>query len=178
VPGFSATRRNGILAEFVRTTPGARRSGNPGASVAALGRQARWLTVAHPLDYGYGENSPLAKLVAARGRVLLVGAPCDTVTLVHHADHLACLPAKRVLRYEVPFAYGTGTRWRFTEEFDTTELIVAGLPENYIEQIVTDLVATGSGQQGLVSNAPSLLLEADEILRYAISWLEREGTCP
>ena len=32
-----AARDNGALPEFLRTTPGARRSGNPGASVAALG---------------------------------------------------------------------------------------------------------------------------------------------
>lgn len=32
-----AARDNGVLPEFLRTTPGARRSGKPGASVAALG---------------------------------------------------------------------------------------------------------------------------------------------
>src|SRR5689334_863872 len=31
-----AARQNGTLPEFLRTTPGARRSGNPGAAVAAL----------------------------------------------------------------------------------------------------------------------------------------------
>ena len=39
-----AVRDNGILAEFIRTTPGARRSGNPGASVAAIGARADWLS--------------------------------------------------------------------------------------------------------------------------------------
>ena len=37
-------RMNGIIAEFVRTMPGARRSGNPGASVAAIGKLADWIT--------------------------------------------------------------------------------------------------------------------------------------
>ena len=64
-----AVRDNGVLPEFVRTTPGAKRSGNPGASVAAIGAAADWLTADHPIDYGYGEGSPLAKLVEANGKV-------------------------------------------------------------------------------------------------------------
>ena len=177
VPGFDpqasrAVRMNGIIAEFVRTMPGARRSSNPGASVAAIGRLADWITADHPQDYGYGEGSPLAKLVEANGRILMVGAPWDTMTLIHHADHLADLPAKRVLRYEVPFAAGAETAWRFMEEFDTTEPVVEGLPENYIEQIVTAHVAHGSGRAGTIGLAPSLLVDARPMVAFAIEWLE------
>lgn len=180
VPGFDrqvsrAVRMNGIIAEFVRTMPGARRSGNPGASVAAIGRQAEWITVDHPQDYGFGEGSPLAKLVELNGRVLMVGAPWDTMTLVHHADHLADLPDKAVLRYEVPFATAEGTAWRFMEEFDTTEPVIAGLPDNYIEQIVTAYVASGSGHEGSIGLAPSLLVDAKPMLAFAIQWLEGQA---
>jgi aminoglycoside 3-N-acetyltransferase len=59
-----ASRDHGVFAEFVRTTPRAKRSANPGASVAAIGAKAEWFTADHPLDYGYGPNSPFAKLVA------------------------------------------------------------------------------------------------------------------
>lgn len=177
VPGFDpqasrAVRMNGIIAEFVRTMPGARRSGNPGASVAAIGRLADWITADHPQDYGYGEGSPLARLVEANGRVLMVGAPWDTMTLIHHADHLADLPGKRVLRYEVPFAGEAGTTWRFVEEFDTTEPVVEGLPEDYIERIVAAYVASGGGRQGMVGLAPSLMVDAKPMLAFAVDWLE------
>ncbi|UAK26512.1 aminoglycoside 3-N-acetyltransferase [Sphingomonas nostoxanthinifaciens] len=183
VPGFDpqtsrAVRMNGVIAEFVRTMPGARRSGNPGASVAAIGRLADWITADHPQDYGYGEGSPLAKLIEANGRILMVGAPWDTMTLIHHADHLAILPAKRVLRYEVPFATGAETTWRFTEEFDTTEPVVESLPANYIEQIVTAYVAGGSGRKGTIGLAPSLLVEAQSMLAFAIEWLEARSAVP
>jgi aminoglycoside 3-N-acetyltransferase len=47
--------------------------------------------------------------VAARGKVLMVGAPPDTMTLLHHAEHLARIPGKRIRRYEVPFATTAGT---------------------------------------------------------------------
>lgn len=177
VPGFDplasrAVRMNGIIAEFVRTMPGARRSGNPGASVAAIGKLADWITSDHPQDYGFGEGSPLAKLVEANGRILMVGAPWDTMTLIHHADHLADLPGKRVLRYEVPFAARAETAWCVMEEFDTTEPVVEGLPENYIEQIVTAHVASGGGREGMIGLAPSLLVDARPMLAFAIEWLE------
>ncbi|WP_420137141.1 aminoglycoside 3-N-acetyltransferase [Sphingomonas sp.] len=177
VPGFDptasrASRLNGILSEFIRTTPAARRSGNPGASVAAIGRRAEWLTADHPQDYGYGERSPLAKLVEAGGRVLMVGAPWDTMTLLHHADHLADVPDKTVLRYEVPFASASGTMWRMVEEYDTTEPVVAALPENYIEQAVTAFVAQGYGRQNRIGGAASLLVDARPMLSFAIEWLE------
>lgn len=180
VPAFDphtsrAVRMNGVIAEFVRTMPGARRSANPGASVAAVGKLAEWITADHPQDYGYGAGSPLAKLVEVDGRVLMVGAPWDTMTLIHHADHLADLPDKLVRRYEVPFAEGTGTKWRFIEEFDTTEPIIAELPENYIEQIVTAYVESSGGRQGLIGLAPSLLVDARPMLTFAIEWLEARG---
>jgi aminoglycoside 3-N-acetyltransferase len=177
VPGFDpyasrAVRMNGVIAEFIRTMPGARRSINPGASVAAVGKLSDWITADHPQDYGYGEDSPLAKLVELNGRVLMVGAPWDTMTLIHHADHLAALSDKRVLRYEVPFAGNDGTSWRFIEEFDTTEPVIEGLPENYIEQIVVAYVASGGGHLGMIGLASSLLVEAQPMLVFAIDWLE------
>lgn len=177
VPGFDpqaswAVRMNGIIAEFVRTMSGARRSGNPGASVAAIGKLADWITADHSQDYGYGEGPPLAKLIEANGRILMVGAPWDTMTLIHHADHLADLPGKRVLRYEVPFAAGAETAWRIMEVFDTTEPVTEGLPENYIEQIVTAYEASGCDREGTIGFAPSLLVDARPMLAFAIEWLE------
>lgn len=178
VPGFDvatsrAVRMNGAIAEFVRTTPGARRSANPGASVAALGKLADWITADHPQDYGFGPGTPLAKLVEVGGRVLMVGAPWDTMTLVHHADHLADITDKNLVRHEVPFAGVGGAEWRFIEEFDTTEPILDDMPENYIEQIVQAFVADGNGREGMIGQAPSLLVEARPMCAFAISWLER-----
>jgi aminoglycoside 3-N-acetyltransferase len=170
-----AARDNGVLAEFVRTTPGAKRSGNPGASVAAVGAGADWFTADHPLDYGYGEGSPFSKLVEARGKVLMVGAPLDTMTLLHHAEHLARIPSKRVRRYEVPFAAPDATCWRMVEEFDTSEPVVPGLPEAYFADVVREFLAHGQGARGPVGEAPSLLVEAAPICASSVEWLERNA---
>lgn len=168
-----ARRGNGILAEFIRTWPGALRSGNPGASVAAIGAQAQWITADHPLDYGYGEGTPLAKLVALNGKVLMVGAPLDTMTLLHHAEHLARMPGKRIRRVEVPFAAGGGTCWRMIEEFDTCDPVVSGLAADYFAAIVEEFLATGQGRRGLIGAAMSTLVAAAGITAFAVQWLER-----
>jgi aminoglycoside 3-N-acetyltransferase len=167
-----AVRMNGVLPEFIRTTPGALRSLNPGASMVALGARASWLTADHPLDYGFGEGSPLAKLIEMGGKVLMVGAPWDTMTLLHLAEHRAQIPGKRVLRYEVPYAAPEGTVWRMTEEFDTSEPVHDAMPEDCFERIVQAFVASGQGSEGSIGAAPSLLVDAKAICAFAVDWIE------
>lgn len=172
-----AMRENGVLAEYVRTTPGARRSANPNCSVAAIGAQADWLTADQSLDYGYGPKSPLAKLIEAGGRVLLIGAPPNSITLLHHAEHLANIPGKRMFREEVPFRGPDGsTLWRWCEEYESTEAIVDGFHPLYFDDIVEDYRRTGAGRSGTVGDAPSELLEAGPITYFAVDWLERKCT--
>lgn len=178
VPGFDpaasrAIRINGVIAETVRTMPGARRSGNPAASMAAIGRQADWITADHPQDYGYGPGSPLAKLVETNGRVLMIGAPWRKCTLVHHAEHLARIPDKLVVRYEVPFAAGGDIIWQFIEEYETDLPVHEALPDNHIEMIVTAFVNQGHGVQGQIGNAASLLMDARSLVSFAVDWLEQ-----
>jgi len=168
-----ATRDNGAFPELLRTTPGARRSGNPGASFAALGGKADWFTADQAMDYGYGTASPLGKLVVAGGKVLMLGAPLDTMTLLHHAEHLADIPGKRVRRYQSPILVDGETVWRAFEEFDTADPVVEGLADDYFEEVAEDFLATGQGRRGLVGHAPSVLVDAPAVVAFAVDWLER-----
>jgi aminoglycoside 3-N-acetyltransferase len=168
-----ATRDNGAFPELLRTTPGALRSGNPGASFAALGGRAEWFTADHAMDYGYGPQSPLGKLVQANGKTLLLGAPLDTMTLLHHAEHLADIPGKRVRRFQSPISVDGRTVWRQFEEFDTGIPVVDSLAEDYFEDVVEDFLATGRGRRGLIGHAPSVLVDAPAMVAFAVQWLER-----
>lgn len=169
-------RDNGAFPELVRTTPGARRSGNPGASFAALGAQAEFFTQDHSLDYGYGPRSPLGKLVAVKGKSLHLGAPLDTMTLLHHAEHLAKLPNKRVLRGEVPLLIAGATVWRQFEEFDTGQPVVDGLPADVFEQIAQAFLDAGHGSSGVVGQARAVLVDAPAMVDFAVQWLEARVT--
>jgi len=177
IPAFDsaasrANRDHGVLAEAIRSTPSARRSGNPGASVAALGARAEWFTADHPMDYGYGAGSPFARLVTAQGQVLMLGAPRDTMSLLHHAEHLAEIPAKHLKRLEVPLAGPDGVIWRLIEEYDTSDPVVEGLHDDYFADIVSDFLNSGRGRQGRVGDAPAVLVPAAAITAFAVAWLE------
>ena len=162
-----AARDHGVLAEVIRRWPGAVRSQNPGASMAAIGARAEWLCADHPLDYGYGPGSPLAKLVDTQGKVLLLGSHFDHVTLIHHAEHLAQIPNKKVVHYTVRVG-GADVE---IEEFDTSEGVVERMPEKYFEQVVREFLATGRSSSGRVGGATSYLLPARELVAFALAKL-------
>lgn len=167
-----ATRDNGAFPEFIRTTPGALRSGNPGASCAAIGGRAAWFTADHALDYGYGPTSPFGRLVEAGGKTMLIGAPRDTMTLLHHAEHLAEIRGKRIKRGEAPVLVDGLTAWRQYEEFDTSDPVVDGLPDDYFATIVGEYLATGEGSVGKVGAAETVVVDARPMVAFAVRWLE------
>lgn len=165
-----AAEDHGVLAEVIRRWPGARRSVNPGASVAAVGGRAEWLTADHPMSYGYGPGSPFAKLVEASGKVLLLGSHFDHVTLLHHAEHLADLPNKRVVRYTVR----VGVELLTIEELDTSEGVVDDMPELYFDRVVRAFLDGGRGLEGRVGGAVSYVLPARELVAFAVEAMERD----
>jgi len=163
-----AVRDHGILAECLRTWPGAHRSLNPEASMSAVGSRAEWLTRDHPLDYGYGAGSPLDRLVACGGRVLMLGAPLDTLTLLHHAEFHARLRHKRIVRYRCPIVRDGETAWVEIEDFDTGE----SHDDYAFDTIAQAALAAGEGHRGKVGHAPCAVFEASGLLQFAIRWLE------
>jgi aminoglycoside 3-N-acetyltransferase len=162
-----------ILTEFLRTTPGAHRSANPEASMAAVGAKAEWITADHPLNYGFGPGSPLDKLCQANGKVLLLGSPFDAVTLLHYAEALANVPNKRTVNYRQPILQDGATVWIEVEEFDSSEGIREWAGSDTFECIVREFLAAGRGGTGRVGAAESRLLDARELVAFGVAWLER-----
>jgi aminoglycoside 3-N-acetyltransferase len=167
-----AIRDNGAFPEMLRTTPGALRSASPGASCVAVGGRAEFFVADHALDYGYGPDSPFGELVAAEGKVLMLGAPLDTMTLLHHAEHLADIPDKPIRQYEAPILVDGKAVWRWFEEFDTRDPVVATLPDDYFALIVEAFLGLGHGNRGRIGNAPSVLVPAAEMVAFGVEWLE------
>lgn len=178
IPAFdgriaSAARDHGVLHEVLRTWPGALRSPHPDAGVVTIGRLAEWLVREHPFHYGYGPGTPFARAVEANVRVLMLGAPLDTITLLHHAEHLADIPDKRIVRYRRLMTTADGPQWLDFEEFDTAMPVSAQLPENVFEQIADAYLDSGRGARGIIGAAPSALLEGRELVDFAVAWLEQ-----
>jgi aminoglycoside 3-N-acetyltransferase len=166
-----AHRRWSILTEYLRTWPRAYRSNHPDASCVAVGARAQWITENHPLQYGYGPGSPLAKLCEAKGKVLLLGAPFDTITLLHHAEHIANVPHKLVIHYKMPILCNRKRVWIEIEEFDTCGGVLLDA-EEYFKTIPREYLASGKGKPAKVGNAQSYLIDAADLVNFAVQWLE------
>ncbi len=162
-----------ILTERLRSWPGACRSDHPDASFAAVGKRARWITKDHPLQYGYGPGTPLDKLCRADGKVLMLGAPLTTITLVHHAEHLADIPGKRIVRYKQPVLRKGKRIWVDIEEFDTEEEVVKWDGDDYIGMMGREFVKLGRASSGKIGKAQSHLLGARAMRDFAMRWLEK-----
>ena len=169
-------REHGRLPEALRTWPGARHSGHPEAGVAAVGPLADVLTAEHPYDDAYGADTPYAQLVELGGRVAVLGAPLDTVTLVHHAEAVAEVPGKRRVSYGSPVIVSGERLWRIFSDIDTAE---GALPyervlgeEGYIEHIARSALAAGAGMGGPLGEAEAYLFDARGLVEHAVGWIE------
>ncbi len=170
---------NGRLPEVLRRRPGAVRSRHPDVSFAALGARAEELTAEHPWDDPHGPGSPLARLVAAGGRVLLLGAPLETLTLLHHAEALADAPNKIFVSYEMPIEVDGERVWRRFSDIDSENGAfdyspVVGPDEDPFGVIGEELLKAGFGHTGKVGAAHSHLFEAADVVDFGVRWIEEK----
>ncbi len=175
-----AAADHGRIPERVRSWPGAERSVHPEASVVALGARARELTEDHPHDDAYGAGTPFARLVESGGQVLMLGAPLETITLLHHAEAIAPIDDKRRVTFRVQVAMPRGVEERTYHDIDTSHGAFPygrlGLEVDEFEQITRDALAAGIGRRGRAGQADCHLFEAGAIVDFAVAWLvERFG---
>ena len=177
-PRVALSRRDhGRVPEALRTWPRARHSGHPEAGVAAVGPLADTLTAGHPYDDAYGVGTPYTRLVELGGQVAVLGAPLDTVTLVHHAEAVANVPGKRRVSYGSPVIVGGERLWRTFSDIDTSEGAlryerVLG-QKDYIEHIARAALGAGAGRSGPVGEATAYLFDARALVEHAVGWIER-----
>ena len=171
-----AARDHGRIPERLRTWPGAERSFHPEASVVAVGARARWLTEEHAQDEGYGARTPFARLVAAGGQVLMLGAPLETLTILHHAEGIARVPEKRRITFRVPVRVPGGVQEREYTDIDTSlgafPYEDLDLPEEDFAVIGREALDAGIGVRGRIGHGLGHLFPAAELTRFGVAWME------
>ncbi len=161
----------GVLAEVFRRSPGTVVNDHPEARFGARGRLAHQLIDDPPWDDYYGPGSPLARLCATEGKVLRLGADPDTVTLLHYAEYLAPLPAKRRIVRHRRVAAGGGAVVRTVSSLDDSDGIVDHPGDDYFAEILRAYLATGRAKAGRVGGAQSELLDGPDLVDFAVRWM-------
>jgi aminoglycoside 3-N-acetyltransferase len=109
--------------------------------------------------------------------VLMLGAPLETVTLLHYAEELARIPNKRLVTYRVPIRAGDEIEWLTIHDIDTSkgafdyEAVVPGEKDGF-EVIAAEALSAGIGRVGKVCDADSCLFPAQELVQFAVTWME------
>jgi len=82
----------GVLSEYIRTRPGAKRSFHPFVSYAAIGAKANYITD-NVSRNAFGPETPCARMVAIDAKCISIGLyPSRTSEAVHHVEHLMAVP--------------------------------------------------------------------------------------
>lgn len=89
----------GAVAEALRTSPGALRSGHPQASVAALGPHAKDIVAHQPLSFALATDSPFGRLYDLDAQILLIGVGHNRNSFLHHVEGRTPRPRLKLRRF-------------------------------------------------------------------------------
>lgn len=141
-----------VVADTFWGMSGVLRSDSPQA-FAALGPEAAEITAPHPVDVPHGADSPVGRVHALDGQVLLLGVGHDASTTVHLAENLA------------------GVRYRRRSSATVVEQCCQrfGLMDPWLE-------ARAAQCRGVVGHAQARLARSRDVVATALARLREQET--
>jgi aminoglycoside 3-N-acetyltransferase len=163
-PDVTPTRAMGAIPECFRGYPDTLRSDHPAVSFTAWGADAEAIVTDHALDYGLGENSPLARLHELDGDVLLLGVGHDSNTSLHLAEHRADIP-KETVTNGGPILDDGRRVWVEYENIREETEDFAELGADFEQEVGLT--------KGLVGTATAKLVSQRQLVDFAVEWFEK-----
>jgi aminoglycoside 3-N-acetyltransferase len=165
-PNLTPTRGMGVIPECFRNQPGVLRSTHPQYSFAASGMRAAEIVKDHPLDFGMGDPSPLAKIYALDGYVLLLGVGHENNTSLHLAEYRANYPGKRVIQEGAPVMVENRRVWQKLQDIDLDDSDFQAIGLSFSK-------VTGRVQHSHIACAKAQLFPQRALVDYAVAWMEK-----
>ena len=88
------SKNMGVFSEFVRKLPQAKRSQHSMQSIAVVGRQSDYI-IENDTESAFSPEGPFDRLKELEGKILLLGADFNSVSLIHWVEE----------KYQVPYRY-------------------------------------------------------------------------
>lgn len=158
-PLLTPTKGMGSLPELFRHRPEAIRSPHPQSSFTALGPNAGALCGKHPLSYRFGPESPLGSLVRLDGKLLLLGAPWNTVSLFYLTEFF--VPNRKEKPRSAPVWEGDRTVWKTYQDL---------VYSNLWQDAVVELIDSGIANRFRIGLADCVLFPARQAVEKVVEW--------
>lgn len=164
-PDLTPVFRMGVIPETFRKGRGVLRSSHPNVSFAAWGEHAREITENQALVPFFGEHSPLARVYALDGWVLLLGVGHGNNSSLHVAEVRAKIQ-HTIINDGAPMLVDGVRQWVTYEDVDSDDEDFPALGADFARE-------TGLQREGKVGRADSILVPQRPLIDYAVPWLER-----
>lgn len=166
-PELTPTRGMGRIPECFRSQKEVLRSTHPQFSFAAWGERSVDVLSDQTLDFGLGEESPLARVYELDGWVLLLGVDHSSNTSFHLSEHRADYPAKSVVPCSSPVLVDGHRRWKSYHEINYESSDFAEIGRDFEHRYKQHV------RVGKIGFAEAHLFPQRLCVDFGVTWLER-----